>query len=174
MAGSTPIYGFPYPESSDLVANYPALGQDLAEDIESVLSAGLGKILQVVRATDTTDRSTTNTTAFVDASISVTITPTKNTSNIILIWSFDATGSSARTAAFQITDSANVGVSGAQNADHTFDTGYEAHIVLIGYASPATTSAVTYKGRFKSGATNTLTLQNATGTGQLFAIEVAA
>lgn len=37
MAGSTPIYGFPYPEPSDLVANYPALGQDLAEDIEAVL-----------------------------------------------------------------------------------------------------------------------------------------
>ncbi len=37
MAGSTPIYGFPYPEPSDLVANYPALGQELAEDIEAVL-----------------------------------------------------------------------------------------------------------------------------------------
>lgn len=42
MAGSTPIYGFPYPESSDLVANYPALGQDLAEDIESTI-AGIPK-----------------------------------------------------------------------------------------------------------------------------------
>ena len=39
MAGSTPIYGFPYPESSDLVANYPALGQDLAEDIEATIAA---------------------------------------------------------------------------------------------------------------------------------------
>ncbi len=37
MAGSTPIYGFPYPQPSDLVANYPALGQDLAEDIETVI-----------------------------------------------------------------------------------------------------------------------------------------
>jgi hypothetical protein len=35
--GTTPIYGFPYPDPSDLVANYPALGQDLAEDIEAVL-----------------------------------------------------------------------------------------------------------------------------------------
>jgi hypothetical protein len=39
MAGSTPIYGFPYPESSDLVANYPALGQDLAEDVEAAIAA---------------------------------------------------------------------------------------------------------------------------------------
>lgn len=37
MAGSTPVYGFPYPEPTDLVADYPALGQDLAEDIEAVL-----------------------------------------------------------------------------------------------------------------------------------------
>lgn len=40
MAGSTPIYGFPYPESSDLVANYPALGEQLAEDVENTI-AGL-------------------------------------------------------------------------------------------------------------------------------------
>jgi len=39
MAGATPIYSFPYPESSDLVAAYPALGQDLAEDIETVIAA---------------------------------------------------------------------------------------------------------------------------------------
>jgi hypothetical protein len=39
MAGSTPIYGFPYPESSDLVADYPALGQDLAEDVEAAIAA---------------------------------------------------------------------------------------------------------------------------------------
>lgn len=37
MPGSTPIYGFPYPQSADLVANYPALGQELAQDIEAVL-----------------------------------------------------------------------------------------------------------------------------------------
>jgi hypothetical protein len=41
MAGSTPIYGLPYPQATDLVADYPALGQELAEDIESVIS-GLG------------------------------------------------------------------------------------------------------------------------------------
>lgn len=38
MAGATPIYGFPYPQASDLVANYPALGQDLAEDVETQIA----------------------------------------------------------------------------------------------------------------------------------------
>lgn len=37
MPGTTPVYGFPYPEPTDLVADYPALGQQLAEDIEDAL-----------------------------------------------------------------------------------------------------------------------------------------
>ena len=37
MAGSTPIYGLPYPQPSDLVANYPALGEDLAETLDEKL-----------------------------------------------------------------------------------------------------------------------------------------
>jgi hypothetical protein len=48
--GTTPIYGFPYPDPSDLVANYPALGQDLAEDVETVIAA-LGSGLNVVTPT---------------------------------------------------------------------------------------------------------------------------
>jgi len=50
MAGSTPIYGFPYPQPSDLVANYPALGQELAEDIEAVLPT-LGGTARVLTQT---------------------------------------------------------------------------------------------------------------------------
>lgn len=44
MPGTTPVYGFPYPEPTDLVADYPALGQDLAEDIEAVLPTTGGLI----------------------------------------------------------------------------------------------------------------------------------
>lgn len=39
MAGTTPIYGLPYPQSSDLVSAYPALGQDLATDLDGILAA---------------------------------------------------------------------------------------------------------------------------------------
>lgn len=46
MAGSTPIYGFPYPQSTDLVADYPTLGQELATDVETVIS-GLGSGLNL-------------------------------------------------------------------------------------------------------------------------------
>jgi hypothetical protein len=57
MPGSTPIYGFPYPDPSDLVANYPALGQELAEDVETVIS-GLGAGLNHINTTTFTTQTT--------------------------------------------------------------------------------------------------------------------
>jgi hypothetical protein len=42
--GTTPVFGFPYPDPSDLVANYPALGQQLAEDVEDEIIASGGLV----------------------------------------------------------------------------------------------------------------------------------
>lgn len=69
MAGTTPIYGFPYPESSDLVADYPALGQDLAEDVETVIdglpAGGISPCPPTTIANSGGSASTTgNTTTF--------------------------------------------------------------------------------------------------------------
>ena len=184
MAGSTPIFGFPYPESSDLVANYPALGQDLAEDIESVLSAGFGKVLQVVRATDTTNRTTTST-SFVDVTgMSVTITPQKSTS-AILIMGIGMTGKQVASDnliyEFLLSDSSNNAISGAENTFfgtvNVTGTGtreFYSPISIIGYATPATTFAVTYKMRFRTSGSGTVNLINASQTGQMYAIEVSA
>ena len=184
MAGSTPIYGFPYPESSDLVANYPALGQDLAEDIEAVLAVGFGKVLQVVRATDTTNRSTTSGTYADVTGMSVTISPQKSDSAVIILASFDIfvsdfTGSQVQ-CDLQITDSSNNAISGAQrtrieNSGPTGATYWAGHQNLVAYATPATTSAVTYKLRFRVlTANDLLDIRNAESTGQMFAIEVSA
>ena len=141
--------------------------------------AGLvtGKILQVVRVTDTTQRSTTSTSD-VDANISVTITPTSASSSIILIWSVlvSRNVASRSYARLKITDSSNVAISGTQDIFLEIDgtiTYWKPFI--IAYDSPATTSAKTYKGRFNAvGGGGTLYLQNAQSTGQLFAIEVGA
>ena len=136
---------------------------------------GGGKVLQVVRATDTTNRTTTSTT-FVDASISVTITPQKNDSAVLLIWSGQHITAANTGGVYQITDASNNAISGAERGDFfggsssTWDK-----FTLVGYDTPATISAVTYKGRFRTGtAAATITLQNANVTGQLFAIEVSA
>lgn len=134
-----------------------------------------GKILQVVRATDGTTRSTTST-SFVDASISVTITPTKSTSAILLVWAaYLAHQVTANFARMQITDSSNNAISGAEGTEVGGSAvTVNVFVTQIGYATPATTSAVTYKGRFCVSSTGTAYLSNSTNTGQLFAIEVGA
>jgi hypothetical protein len=175
MPGSTPVFGFPYPDPSDLVANYPALGQQLAEDVEAEFLLR-GKILQVVRATDATQRSTTSTT-YVDANISVTITPQKNDSFIFLMWYFSTAHlTTSNYGMFQITDVSNNAISGSENGFYGSNTttDFYAQISMAAYHAPATLSATTYKGRFKVSTTGTNFLNNNVNTGQLFAIEVAA
>jgi len=137
-------------------------------------TTGFGKILQVVRATDVTDRTTTSG-SFVDASISVTITPQKSTSAIIVIWSFQAlTLGSGTKSIYQITDNTNSALSGSEGSELAGGgTNLKTQIKLLGYDAPATTSPTTYKGRFKAGS-GTAYAQNTLSTGQLYAIEVAA
>lgn len=64
MPGSTPIYGFPYPEATDLVADYPALGQELAEDVETAIagSGGMSGVAPTSIANTGGSASTTNNT----------------------------------------------------------------------------------------------------------------
>ena len=133
-----------------------------------------GKILQVVRATDGTNRATSST-SFADASISVSITPTATTSSVLLAWAFTATGAADTVFRVQITDASNNPISGAESSSFRASTGgiLDLSTTQLAYATPATTSSVTYKGRFLTDA-GVVTLLNTTQTGQLFAIEVAA
>lgn len=159
---------------------------DISGDI-----AGLGKIVQIVRATDTTNR-TINSTTYVDAGLSVTITPKKSDSAVILIATYPIThlvgvDTTLTVGRLQITDSSNIAVSGAEESrigdynvrltggatiSHT-----RVPVTMIGYATPNTTSAVTYKTRgnvYFVGTSLDIILLNATATAQLYAIEVAA
>jgi hypothetical protein len=85
MPGATPIYGFPYPDPSDLVANYPALGQDLAEDVETVIAA-LGSGLNLITATTFSAQSSVSfnnvfTATYQNYLLSVTVENTLSTTN---------------------------------------------------------------------------------------------
>ena len=155
---------------------------DGAGEINGVVlpTTSFGKILQIVRATDSTNRATTST-SYVDVTgMSVTITPQKSTSAILLI----ATGqvyvtSTTAVQTFgnsQITDSSNSQISGAQDMTMGSESQEDSYspITLIGYATPATTSPVTYKTRFKANSGVTVTYYNALATGQMYAIEVSA
>jgi hypothetical protein len=149
---------------------------DVATAVSDYLPIAGGKVLQIVRATDSTDRSTTSGT-FVDANISVTITPQKSTSAVLLIWSFYANPANNSYLVAQITDNSNSAISGAQLmiTGDASSTNLQDYVTGIGYATPATTSAVTFKGRFRaSPSAVTVSLVNSGNTGQLYAIEVSA
>jgi len=138
---------------------------------------GAFRILQVVRATDTTNRTTTSS-SFVDANISVTITPTATTSNIMLLWSahVDAQAGTQANGSFAITDASNNLIDGSGNVSTGIASAvrslFRSNVVC--FDSPATTSATTYKARFQANAGATIVLNNATVTGQLFALEISA
>jgi hypothetical protein len=165
---ATTAAGTPYVEASDLVAGYPAVSLALANHIDTI-----GKVLQVVRVTDTTDRTTTST-SFIDAFLSVTITPEKVDSDILLIYTQSFQSGSNINLFLQITNAANTGISGAESSAYRTNGGYfQANETVIGYDSPATLSATTYKARYKVGG-GTGYFSNGSNTGQLYAIEVAA
>jgi hypothetical protein len=154
---------------------------DLRDGLGSKLDVAGGKILQIVRATDTTQRSTTST-SYVDVTgMSVTITPQKSDSAIIIaaVYRMFVTSGSAATIVgdVQITDASNNPISGAEDGRLAGGTilSLSVPLHLWGYSTPATTSATTYKLRFKSNAAFvTANFANNTQTGQMYAIEVSA
>ena len=166
--------GGEYPGISTEDPNGLGLGTDGGLRVEP------SKVLQVVRATDRTGRTTTKT-SFEDAGISVTITPQKFDSAILLLWSFLGSGDQGLSpgdaaAHYQITDSSNNAIDGAKES--AFRANSVLYVIgsqlLMSYSTPATTSATTYKGRFKSAnADSTAHLYNAATTGQMYAIELA-
>jgi hypothetical protein len=134
-----------------------------------------GSVLQVVTATDSTERTTTSTT-FVTASntLSVAITPSSTSSKIFVTSSFSY-GSPSGTHSFFPTiyrDSTNLGTS--NGFGNLFDgTLYNyAHATLNILDSPSTTSSVTYQIYFKVG-NNTGRINNSGSFSSITAFEIA-
>ncbi|HEY7823127.1 MAG TPA: hypothetical protein VIG24_09850, partial [Acidimicrobiia bacterium] len=143
-----------------------------------------GKILQVVRATDSTDRTTSSGTYVDVTGMSVSITPTKTTSAVLVLALFVSNvydgSSSLAEGLYQITDSSNNPSSGAQEAEHRIDVSggsgvtTRGPLIIAGYATPGTTSSVTYKLRFRQISATSVTVRNSKNTGQMYAMEVSA
>jgi len=191
------INGIPYVEATDLVSAYPGTSLALATELDTQLGSKLdypaggadgdalikdgtdalwgsaGKIRQVVRATDSTQRSTTST-SFVDVTgMSVTITPQKSDSAIIIVAIF-STSLSSSLAEYRITDSSNNAISGfeAPILGSTVTT----RNMMNGwaYSTPAVITPVTFKLRFRASTSGTVNVNNHQMTGQMYAIEVSA
>jgi hypothetical protein len=164
----------------DFTAGEVLAAADLNDTFGAKLDLAGGKVLQIVRATDTTNRTTTSATLVDVTGMSVTITPQKSDSAILLLSNFsvDMTGTPSTYGNFAITDSSNNAISGAQNVAVGLVGSTIRNlnsVVLVAWATPATTSATTYKLRFRRDeAGTTVQVNNALATGQLFAIEVSA
>lgn len=170
-------WNIPYVAGTDLVADWPTDNQQQAQAIADALDDAW-TIKQIVTATDTTDRTTTSAT-FVDASISITVTPKLAASDLYVIWTGRSrsvdTGGGSGGADLQITDASDVALEGAEAASFFTSNGanpLEASFVLIGKVAAVDTSSRTYKGRFLGQSVNNTNLDNATQTGRMMVIEV--
>ena len=148
----------------------------------TALPSGLGgKVLQVVTATDGTQRSTTST-SYVTASntLSVTITPSSVSSKIFITMSTGGLRSSGATGSAHYTifrgatnlGDSNYGMSLYYASESANDWGFPLAMSITD--SPSTTSATTYQVYMKTtNATNTIRLQQTNTFGTITAFEIA-
>ena len=140
------------------------------------LAAGVGgKVLQVVGATDTTQRTTTST-SFVTASstLSINITPSTTSSKIFLIASFYSYQSATATLATFYRDSTNVAASNGLGRFVSNAGAFDGQINLSFLDSPSTTSSINYTVRIKANGSGTSYLGDNTETATFTAFEIGA
>jgi hypothetical protein len=177
-------WNIPYAEPSDLVRDWPALSEDVAEAVAAALP-----IIQVKTATDTTERTTTSIT-YVSGSLELAFTPTSATSLLVieyngLVTTNRAAGSPTNRTGFvrlvEVSGSMVPGsekqfgiesVTGTTNTDRRFQPAH-----LQGFVIAGSTSARTYRVEFKSSSTDistTLRQFTADDAGRLTITEYAA
>ena len=149
-------------------------------NLASGATAGFGKILQVVTATDDTERATSST-SFVTASntLSVNITPSATSSKIYIISTFSGGNTSINNSSFYtiFRDSTNLGnSSNGMNrirADANGAMGITPTAVSI-LDSPSTTSSITYQIYTKSDGGDARINNGASVRGSITAFEIGA
>ncbi len=157
MATTTPNYGWPVPTSTDYVKDGATAIEALGDAIDATVFAN-SAVIQVKNTVKTTAFTTTSA-SFVDVTgLSVSITPTSATNNILVFVTVSGIGadvaSSGDTGFVIVRNSTQIGVNTDQvtklsghlskrnlGAGTAFSFNSAANVL----DSPATTSAVTYK-----------------------------
>jgi hypothetical protein len=139
------------------------------------LATGVGgKVLQVITATDDTERTTTST-SFVTGSntLSISITPSSASNKVFVIANHDLNNATNRVNTFATIyrDSTNLGNSNGLSAIHIVDTDNKVHTSYSCLDSPSSTSALTYQVYFKC-SSGTASL-NKSARGTITAFEIA-
>jgi hypothetical protein len=162
-------------------------------DLDFTWIAGGGKLIQVVQGLKT-DSTTTTSQSFIATGVTLTITPTANTSKILIMSTINVAGDSNTQPMYKLrrnnTTDLFVGDAAGnrpQVSGQTFtsNSNYAATGNLIYLDSPATTSATTYEIYWRAEAASTVALNrtvtdnNTTGYGvrsasSIIAIEIGA
>jgi len=137
-------------------------------------------VLQIVSATDTSNRSTTST-SYVSANISATITPQSATSKLLVSWNFNALidttfAFNTRTVLYALNDGSSEVVQRryeivAQRSSDNLKLNTAAH---ISWLTTHSNSAITFTGRFRTeSASYAAQVNNTSGrTGLLTIMEI--
>ena len=158
MADVTSPFGFPYPEDTDLVRDWPDLSEDVADAVAAGLdaagSAGIGS--NVVQTVKTDVFTTTSTSLTAVTGLAATITPSSATSKVLIILSLMATNSEPGRSINVDIDGGNasayIGDANGSRRRGIFGTGSadsrQSHSIVGAFLdSPATGSPVTYQVR---------------------------
>lgn len=163
-------------------------GQYLSADstastgLKWVTPAGGGKVLQVVQGTRTTNFTTSSAGTPTDIGLSVTITPSSNTSKVLILSCFDGsvevaasgtttTGTTYLLRSTTVIKGATFGYIGASAANRTFYL--QSNFSVLD--SPATTSATTYKCQVENGTSDLFTVNGSSGApATIIAMEIGA
>ena len=135
-----------------------------------------GKVLQVISATDATQRSTTST-SFVTGSntLSVNITPSSTSSKIFVTTNFMIGLSNTQNGFYTIyRDSTNLGTGNGMMVFASASASNEFPTAMSFLDSPSSTSTLTYQVYFRAGAAATTAyLIKGSVTGSITAMEIA-
>jgi hypothetical protein len=137
-------------------------------------ASGFGKVLQVLTATDTTERTTTSST-FVTGSntMSIDITPSSTSSKIFLISTFSARVQGGGAMYTIYRDSTNIGATnGITRVYNSGDLYFNISMSILD--SPSSTSQITYQVYFNCQNGGTATVNSGNLKASLTAFEVGA
>ena len=142
----------------------------------TVSGAGGGKILQVVSATDSTQRTTTSTSYVTGSNtLSASITPASTSNKIMIIGHTTIHNTTANKSVYLTVYRASSNITGANGFVNYYTTsGYDYNSNAFTFLdSPSSTSSLTYQVYFKVDSGSTGAINSNVTTGSITLMEVA-
>ena len=142
-------------------------------------AGGGGKVLQVV-SLSTNNAATTTGTSFVDASVSLSITPTLNTSKVLALCAIAGSTNAQNSAGYFTIYRSSTNLGNATNGfitvyhNASYSGQFRVGVPMTYLDSPATTSATTYAVYFKTNGVGTVQVNSDTTNSTITLLEIGA